>query len=56
MLYNKIQISVLNKILKHLSTELYKPEDTVIRYFDDDTDMYLIAKGEVRISIINTKE
>jgi len=43
----------LNKILLHLVTVLRKPEDIVIQYFSDETDMYILAKGEISINIVD---
>jgi hypothetical protein len=40
-------------MVKNLTTELKQPEDIIIQHYDDSTDMYVIAKGEVMVTIID---
>lgn len=44
---------IISEVASKLTTTLTKPEDVIIEHFDNTTDMYIIAKGECAVILIN---
>ena len=42
---------IVSMMISKFKTELIEPEDTVVKQFDDTNSLFIIAKGECRISI-----
>lgn len=55
-----LQDRVLQKIIKEmvskLETKLSQPDDVIIEYMDATSDMYIIAKGECSVAIVDEKK
>lgn len=56
LLHSELKIHLIEKIVSNLTTELAKPEDVIIENFADTTDMYIVAKGEVYVNIVDDKK
>ena len=39
--------------MSRLTPELYKPEDIILNHFDDTRDMYIVAKGECLVNVLD---
>ena len=40
-------------MIQKLVPQLYVPEDIVIQNFDESADLYIVAKGECKVKILN---
>jgi CRP-like cAMP-binding protein len=56
LIMNKLQYNIIKQLVRHLKTKLTSPEEIIIRSFDDTTDMFIISKGEVQVTVIDERK
>jgi len=55
LLNSKFNSYILVKFVSNMETQLNEPEDIIIWNFDTTTDMYVVSKGEVEVTIIDER-